>query len=609
MSTSRNSRFQSSVAGTAGTGRRPSYGASYGSSGIGTSYSGATAGSSSYGGTAAGYSGYSSSYGGGGSASTYGRSGYVPSSAAVANALSTSNAVLNSIVDDVTKPAPYSSLPLTTTSGYSSTTAGYQSSNITTTVTTSANNGMRSPLRRRFYSGANTVGSDSLQDLLRAAGCSDPDAVTAGAPKYAGSAAGSPAVVAPPIRRETTRSYRGARSNQELTLTDSGPSSMPSWMMRNGNGTSITNLDTAGTTTAPSPPIPTWRSKSLSSPTAMKAAEPPVTTASPSMNSYQHDYDNHAVTTRPYSRSSRSARLEHMDSRDRMETTSPAAAMTATPAYQSTSSRSRLDHMDSRDRMDSHSPSQADPETSYYTKPPAMDRVSSISREMGPTRGERSDRDNYKHDINYRVSSPREQRGTPHRERRPPPVETMYGDESPASPLRSRMPPSVSREDLVREYELIYTPKDGPTSQREKLANGGVTMDIPPPPMPSRSRRNPNVENYDTMVYETASASGGGRRRPSARAGERERNNVVGGYSNLVRSNSYSDLRDEARPPPAFKKRDRHQTLAYGVSAQDLAQSRARSYSKTDLSEWRAGQVRDFGSLGDWLDDATSALH
>ena len=64
-------------------------------------------------------------------------------------------------------------------------------------------------------------------------------------------------------------------------------------------------------------------------------------------------------------------------------------------------------------------------------------------------------------------------------------METMYGDESPASPLRRAMPPSVSREDLVKEYELIYTPKDRPTS--EKLANGGETMDIPPPPMPSRS--------------------------------------------------------------------------------------------------------------------------
>ena len=462
MSTSRNSRFQSSVAGTA-TGRRPSYGTSLGSSGIGSSYG--TAGTSAYGGTAW-YSGYSSSYGGGGgggSASAYGRSGYVPSSAAVANALSTSNALLNSASDPVTKPTA------ATTSGYSSSTTGYPSGGgITTTVTTANNDsyGMRSPLRRRFYSGANT--DNSLQDLLRAAGCSDPEAVTAGAPKYAGSAAGSPAV-ASPIRRET-RSYRGARSNQELTLTDSGghagaaSTATPSWMLR--NGTSTTNLDTAGTTTETA--IPTWRSKSLSSPTTKAVAAEPVTTASSTMNSYHHDYDNHAVTTtRPYSRSSRSARLEHMDSRDRMETsTSPAMAMAS--SYHSTS-RSRLDHMDSRDRDD--------PEPSYYSKPPAMDRVSSISREMGTTRSE----------SNYRVSTPRD-RGTPHRERRPPPVETMYGDESsPASPLRRMMPPSVSREDLVREYELIYTPKDGPTSQREKLANGGETMDIPPPPMPSRS--------------------------------------------------------------------------------------------------------------------------
>ena len=98
------------------------------------------------------------------------------------------------------------------------------------------------------------------------------------------------------------------------------------------------------------------------------------------------------------------------------------------------------------------------------------------------------------------------------------------------------------------------------------------------------------MENYDTMRYETSSDRGSSRRRPSARASG-ERNNVIGGYSNLVRSNSYSDLRElehEARPPP-YKKRDRHQTLAYGVSAQDLG--RARSYSKTDLSEWRAGQV------------------
>ena len=104
------------------------------------------------------------------------------------------------------------------------------------------------------------------------------------------------------------------------------------------------------------------------------------------------------------------------------------------------------------------------------------------------------------------------------------------------------------------------------------------------------------MENYDTMRYETSSDRGTSRRRQSARAsggggGGGERKNVIGGYSNLVRSNSYSDLRElehEARPPP-YKKRDRHQTLAYGVSAQDLG--RARSYSKTDLSEWRAGQV------------------
>ena len=473
MSTSRNSRFQSSVGGAgAATGRRPSYGASLGSSGIGSSY-GTAAGPSSYGGTAAGYSGYSSSYGGGGGggASAYSRSGYVPSSAAVANALSTSSAVLNNAAD-AGKPTAANTYS-TTTSGYSSTT-GYGAGGLTTTVTTANNDsyggggGVRSPLRRRFYSGANT--DTSLQDLLRAAGCSDPEAVTAGAPKYAGSAAGSPAVgVASPIRRETTRAYRGARSNQELTLTDSVPATAtPSWMMRNG-GTSITNLDTAaGTTTETA--IPTWRSKSLSSPTHAKAAASalPVTTSS-SANSYQHDYDNHAVTaTRPYSRSSRSAaRLEHMDSRERMESSS-------TP-YQSTS-RSRLEHMDSRDRMESHSQAAQSPEPSYYSKPPAMDRVSSISREMGTTRSE----------SNYRVSTPRD-RGTPHRERRPPPVETMYGDESPASPLRRAMPPSVSREDLVKEYELIYTPKDRPTS--EKLANGGETMDIPPPPMPSRSER------------------------------------------------------------------------------------------------------------------------
>ena len=101
------------------------------------------------------------------------------------------------------------------------------------------------------------------------------------------------------------------------------------------------------------------------------------------------------------------------------------------------------------------------------------------------------------------------------------------------------------------------------------------------------------MENYDTMRYETSSDLGRGssnRRRQSSRTSG-ERNNVIGGYSNLVRSNSYGNLRElesEARPPP-YKKRDRHQTLAYGVSAGDLG--RARSYSKTDLSEWRAGQV------------------
>ena len=98
------------------------------------------------------------------------------------------------------------------------------------------------------------------------------------------------------------------------------------------------------------------------------------------------------------------------------------------------------------------------------------------------------------------------------------------------------------------------------------------------------------------MRYETSSDLGRGssnRRRQSSRTSG-ERNNVIGGYSNLVRSNSYGNLRElesEARPPP-YKKRDRHQTLAYGVSAGDLALGRAsRSYSKTDLSEWRAGQV------------------
>ena len=97
------------------------------------------------------------------------------------------------------------------------------------------------------------------------------------------------------------------------------------------------------------------------------------------------------------------------------------------------------------------------------------------------------------------------------------------------------------------------------------------------------------------MRYETTSDLGrsSNRRRQSSRS---ERNNVIGGYSNLVRSNSYGNLRElesEARPPPYKGKRDRHQTLAYGVSAGDLALGRAatRSYSKTDLSEWRAGQV------------------
>ena len=52
------------------------------------------------------------------------------------------------------------------------------------------------------------------------------------------------------------------------------------------------------------------------------------------------------------------------------------------------------------------------------------------------------------------------------------------------------------------------------------------------------------MENYDTMRYETASSASGGRRRQSARAAS-DRNNVIGGYSNLVRSNSY---REEARP-------------------------------------------------------------
>ena len=451
MSTSRNSRFQSSVAGAA-TGRRPSYGTSLGSSGYGT------AGASSYGGTA-GYSGYGSSYGGGGSASAYGRSGsYVPSSAAVANALSTSSAVLNSAAasEAAVKPAA-TTYASSTTSGYAST-AGYGGAGGLTTTLTTANNhdsyggagsGVRSPLRRRFYSGANT--DSSLTDLLRAAGCADPEAVTAGAPKYAGSAAGSPAVAASPAR--VPRSYRGARSNQELTLTEGGAG--PSWMTR--NGTSITNLDTAGTTTE----IPTWRSKSLSSP-GHTAAKEPVTTASSVVNSYHHDYDNHSVTaTRPYSSRS-SSRLQHADS---------------APSYRESASR-----------LDSHA-AVTEPEPSYYSKPPAMDRVSSISREMDRTSSTRGGEGS-----NYRVSTPRNaDRGTPHRERRPPPVETMYGDEHPSpaaamSPLhRSRVPPSVSREDLVKEYELIYTPKDRPTS--EKLANGGETCDIPPPPMPSRSRR------------------------------------------------------------------------------------------------------------------------
>ena len=101
------------------------------------------------------------------------------------------------------------------------------------------------------------------------------------------------------------------------------------------------------------------------------------------------------------------------------------------------------------------------------------------------------------------------------------------------------------------------------------------------------------------MRYETSSDLGrnsSNRRRQSSHRTSGERNNVIGGYSNLVRSNSYGNLRElesEARPPPYKGKRDRHQTLAYGVSAGDLALGRAatRSYSKTDLSEWRAGQV------------------
>lgn len=50
------------------------------------------------------------------------------------------------------------------------------------------------------------------------------------------------------------------------------------------------------------------------------------------------------------------------------------------------------------------------------------------------------------------------------------------------------------------------------------------------------------MENYDTMRYETASSASGGRRRQSARTAS-DRNNVIGGYSNLVRSNSYREAR------------------------------------------------------------------
>jgi hypothetical protein len=233
-----------------------------------------------------------------------------------------------------------------------------------------------------------------------------------------------------------------------------------------------------------------------------------------------------------------------------------------------------------------------DPEPAYYNNSRSADnsRVASINREHGR-------------------STPRE-RSAP---TRPPPVETMYGDQepSPLSPIRygSTGSPAV-RDHAVRDYELIYSQHDEPTSQRDygrrssrdhgmTNGNGHDTMTIPPPPMPSRQRRNPDYDKFDK--YETTSASGrrfDGAQSRSRNGGGGGRDNVIGGYSNgVVRSNSYRDLRElenEARPRPPQKKRDRHQTLAYGVSVndlRDLQSSMTRSYSKTDLSEWRAGNV------------------
>ena len=116
---------------------------------------------------------------------------------------------------------------------------------------------------------------------------------------------------------------------------------------------------------------------------------------------------------------------------------------------------------------------------------------------------------------------------------------------------------------------------------------------IPGPPQPSRSRRRPDYDKFEK--YETASASsgggGGGGRRHRGGPTSSASKGVIGGYSNLVRSNSYGDLRELEAVASPRKKRDRHQTLAYGVSAADLRDGMARSYSRQDLSEWRAGNV------------------
>ncbi len=359
------------------------------SSGIGSSYGAGT--TSSYGGYA-GSSGY-----------RLGTS-YVPSSAAVANALSNSSAAINNATSSTFSTSNY----LNTTVTASPTTSALPASGGVGTGIGGAAFGLSSPSRRHLYSSggaagaANSNGNESdtsLNELLLAAGCTDPAAITGSAPRY-GHTGDSPAS---PVRPAPLR-YRGARSNQELSLssdhhTTSAATATATTPLYLQNGRSTTNLDSLVGASASSALPPSGAA-------AAAATSSSSNWRSRSLTSQQQQQQSNDLDSRPYSRS-----------RSRLDSEQPQDEIIRP-------------YSRSRSRLDDHHP---EPEPAYYKQ--------------------------------QQQHQERRTSATPVRERPPrsAPVETMYGDSTQvSSPVRDRN----YRTENIRDYELVYTPHDGPTSAR-----------------------------------------------------------------------------------------------------------------------------------------------